>query len=45
MLIIRAQKKLRLMEADVNVIHQQEAGRNPAKRLEFKEVSEIGSGQ
>eukprot|EP00518_Triparma_eleuthera_P012962 CAMPEP_0182471218 /NCGR_PEP_ID=MMETSP1319-20130603/19920_1 /TAXON_ID=172717 /ORGANISM="Bolidomonas pacifica, Strain RCC208" /LENGTH=600 /DNA_ID=CAMNT_0024671745 /DNA_START=25 /DNA_END=1824 /DNA_ORIENTATION=- len=39
-LIVRSQKTLRLMEADVNVIHQAEAGRNPNRRLEFKNFQE-----
>ena len=35
-LLIRGRKPaLRIMEADVNVIHQQEAGRNKGRRLEF----------
>ena len=43
-LIVRAQKGLRLMEADVNVIHQAEAGKNPNRRLEFKNFEEALRG-
>lgn len=39
-LIIRSQEGLRIMEADINVIHQSEAGRNPHKKLEFGNFKE-----
>ena len=35
LLIRRRKPTLRIMEADINVIHQQETGRSKGKRLEF----------
>ena len=43
-LIARSQKNLKIMEADINVIHQAEAGRNPNRRLEFKNFQEALRG-